>query len=262
MLKIIARAAPRELVVGCEYCAQRIEHVLPCLRSSAALAESPRNLQHTRDDPALLVGLIECDREIDRRGHENTVALRVARASRDSKHKQTLENPMDAPRRVFQHRRRGRIRISQARQCMSEFVYVPVPSEHVQAVYRLLASVGRGSNESTGQAPNAVDATELPDPELVKRMYRESYEGHRQLMVLLAQAPGEWIHTEDIARTLDIAKGARGVAGMLGAFGRRSKHRYGHKKPWISEWDGVREEARHMMPVEVAQVINSIVANA
>lgn len=145
---------------------------------------------------------------------------------------------------------------------MSEFVYVPVPSEHVHAVYRLLASADRDSTGSTAHAPDAGDPAELPDPELVRRMYRESYESHRQLMALLAQTPGEWIYTKDIAQTLNIAKGARGVAGMLGAFGRRSKNRYGHKKPWISQWDGAREEARHMMPAEVAQVVNSIVANA
>lgn len=140
---------------------------------------------------------------------------------------------------------------------MSEFVYVPVPSEHVQAVYNLLAS---GDRHSHGPTPHASRNGELPDAELIRRMFRESYEGHRQLMALLAQTPDEWIYTKDIARTLNIAKGARGVAGMLGAFGRRSKNRYGHKKPWISEWDGAREEARHMMPAEVAEVVNSIVA--
>lgn len=145
---------------------------------------------------------------------------------------------------------------------MSEFVYVPVPGEHLQAVYRLLASVGPDSNGSTATSQGTDNPAELPDPELVRRMYRESHDGHRRLMALLAQTPGEWIYTEDIARMLNVAKGARGVAGMLGAFGRRSKNRYGHKKPWISEWDGAREEARQMMPAAVAQVVNSIVTDS
>ncbi len=146
---------------------------------------------------------------------------------------------------------------------MSEFVYVPVPSEHVPAVYRLLAGVDQSTIPSPASNPaDNPDPAAIPDPELIRRMYRESYEGHKRLMELLARTPDEWTYTAEVATDLDIAKGSRGVAGMLGAFGRRSKNRYGHQKPWISEWDGGREEARHMMPAEVADVINSMLANA
>jgi hypothetical protein len=146
---------------------------------------------------------------------------------------------------------------------MSEFIYVPVPSEHVPAVYRLLAGAGQTTIPSLpGDLADTPDSAAIPGPELVRRMYRESYEGHKLLMALLAKAPDEWTYTAEIATALHIAKGARGVAGMLGAFGRRSKNRYGHQKPWISEWDGDREEARHMMPAEVAKVVNTMLANA
>jgi hypothetical protein len=146
---------------------------------------------------------------------------------------------------------------------MSEFVYVPIPSEQVPAVYRLLAAAGQDTVPSVAGAPDgSPDPAAIPDPELIRRMYRESYEGHKQLMALLAQAPDEWTYTAEIATALRVAKGARGVAGMLGAFGRRSKNRYGHQKPWISEWDGGREEVRHMMPAEVAKTVNAMLANA
>jgi hypothetical protein len=146
---------------------------------------------------------------------------------------------------------------------MSEFIYVPVPSERVPAVYRLLAGAGESAISSPARNPTgSPDPASIPDPELIRRMYRESYDGHKRLMALLAKTPDEWIYTAEIAIALGVAKGARGVAGMLGAFGRRSKNRYGHQKPWISEWDSGREEARHMMPAEVADVINSMLANA
>ena len=146
---------------------------------------------------------------------------------------------------------------------MSEFIYIPVPSEHVPAVYRLLAEADQTTTASPAGSPaDTLDPATIPDPELIRRMYRESYEGHKRLMVLLAKAPDEWTYTAEIATALDVAKGARGVAGMLGAFGRRSKNRYGHQKPWISEWDGGREEARHMMPAEVAKVVNTMLADA
>jgi hypothetical protein len=146
---------------------------------------------------------------------------------------------------------------------MSEFIYVPVPSELVPAVYRLLAGADQTTISSiSGTRADSPDPAAIPDPELIRRMYRESYDGHKRLMALLAQAPDEWTYTAEIATALDVAKGARGVAGMLGAFGRRSKNRYGHQKPWISEWDGGHEEARHMMPAQVAEIVNAMLANA
>jgi hypothetical protein len=146
---------------------------------------------------------------------------------------------------------------------MSEFIYVPVPSEQVPAVYRLLAGGDKTPIPLVPDKPaNESDPAAIPNSELIRRMYRESYEGHRRLMVLLAEAPDEWIYTKEIATALHVANGTRGVAGMLGAFGRRSKNRYGHRKPWISEWDSGREEARYMMPAEVARVVNTLASDA
>jgi hypothetical protein len=140
---------------------------------------------------------------------------------------------------------------------LTEYVYVPVPSEMVDPVYRLLAGVDPITHTDTPPA-SAPDASGIPDPDLVRRMYRESHQGHKRLMALLAEAPDEWTYTAEIATELALPHGSRGLAGMLGAFGRRSKNRYGHQKPWITEWDGQRGEAQHMMPGEVAEVIASL----
>jgi hypothetical protein len=92
-------------------------------------------------------------------------------------------------------------------------------------------------------------------------MYRESHGQHRRLMEYLADHPGEWFYTSEIGSALDHENGAKGIAGMLGAFGKRSNHRYGKHKPWETDWDDAREEARHRMSAENAAVINAIAAN-
>jgi hypothetical protein len=141
---------------------------------------------------------------------------------------------------------------------MSEYIYIPVPTEKAPAVYHLLAggyTTSPGTPSTDADIPNPA-AT--PDEELVHRMYIESYDGHKRLMRLLAKTPERWLYTAEIATELDIEHGARGVAGMLGAFGRRSKNRYGHLKPWVTQWDGIREEARHMMTSDIAKIITSL----
>jgi hypothetical protein len=64
----------RQLLVGGQHRAQRVEDVLASLLASAALAQRPGHLEHPGDDPALLVGLLESDRELDGRGHVQRVA--------------------------------------------------------------------------------------------------------------------------------------------------------------------------------------------
>jgi len=74
MLQVLAWVSPGELIVRREHRAQRIEHVLPRLHSRTTLAEGSRNLQHTRNNPTLLVGLVEGDREVNRGRHGQSVA--------------------------------------------------------------------------------------------------------------------------------------------------------------------------------------------
>ena len=139
---------------------------------------------------------------------------------------------------------------------MPDFVYIPVPSEWATAIYKQLAALSEGSSETVG-APSDSEVVQLDDA-LIERMYGESYAAHRQLLDYLADHSGEWLYTSGLAEALDIEHGARGVAGMLGAFGKRANHRYGGLKPWETEWDGRREEAKHRMDPSVASVIKSI----
>jgi hypothetical protein len=132
-----------------------------------------------------------------------------------------------------------------------DIVYVPVPSQWLGSVYSLLGTLGgRASVPGT-----TVEAGESQGEQLVHRMYLESEGEQRRLMRLLAERPDEWRYSKELAEELELPHGARGLAGMFGAFGRRAKHRYEGQKPWESRWDGAREENRYRMPPDIAAMI-------
>ncbi|HTB49480.1 MAG TPA: DUF6416 domain-containing protein [Solirubrobacteraceae bacterium] len=141
---------------------------------------------------------------------------------------------------------------------MPEFIYIPVPSQWAPAIYKRLAEL---EDEDAPPALPAAAPTVTLDAALVEQMYRESHSQHRRLMEYLADHPGEWFYTSELADSLEIEKKSRGVAGMLGAFGKRSNNRYGGLKPWETRWDGVREEARHRMSLDSAEVISKVAAS-
>ncbi len=65
VLKVFSGATTGELVIGSEHSAERVEHVLASLFASSTLTQGAPDLKYARDDPAVLVGLIECNGEID-----------------------------------------------------------------------------------------------------------------------------------------------------------------------------------------------------
>jgi hypothetical protein len=133
----------------------------------------------------------------------------------------------------------------------SRYVNVPVPEEHVPAVYELLVRLQRGDVPETPPAQQPGPAPE-PSRELVVRAYRESLDAHRALLCALADRPGEWVWSSELIDALGL-KGRKSLAGTLGSFGRRAKHRYDGLQLWDHEWDRARGEARHRMSPEVAE---------
>ena len=108
------------------------------------------------------------------------------------------------------------------------FVNVPVPASRVQEVYALL-----GKSAATAAEPLGDGWTDS----LIRRMYAESADQMRELLKLLAKADGEEVSTNEIAAALELPKGAKSVAGMVGALGRRVNSRYGMEAlPWTSRW--------------------------
>ncbi len=144
---------------------------------------------------------------------------------------------------------------------VAEFELIPTPREFVGPVYRLLANLmadGEGSGDVTAAAEEGDSEEPTLTPDLVRRMFEESHEHHREMLKSLAAHPDEWFYSDALAQRLGLEGGSRSLAGMLGAFGRRANHRYSGLKPFVSEWDAGAYQARHKMPAEVAQIIRDL----
>jgi hypothetical protein len=121
---------------------------------------------------------------------------------------------------------------------------------------RRLAAVT--SRAAAVEPPPAEPAGEPLAASLVARMYAESKENHRRLLHLLAEHPGRWFSTAELAELLGTQHGARAVAGMMGAFGRRAADRYDGQKPWRSRVDPESQKSRHTMDAHVASTIRAL----
>jgi hypothetical protein len=143
--------------------------------------------------------------------------------------------------------------------------YVPVRERWLPEVFTRIAELERTGGEAEavevgGGTP--VEPTSELDPALIRRMYEESHDPHKRLMEYLAEHPDEGIYTSALASDLGLEHGARSLAGMLGAFGRRAQHRYGRRTPWESRWDGAAGEVKHKMTSEVAEEIKKVASGS
>jgi hypothetical protein len=119
------------------------------------------------------------------------------------------------------------------------YVQIAVLEEHVPAVYALLARLQSGEDAK----PELTEA-------VVARMYADSLATHRSLLEYFAARPDGWIGTSELAKALSLD--GKGIAGTLGAFGNRAKHRYDGLKPWDHRWDDKGGEVVYKMSPEVA----------
>jgi hypothetical protein len=145
---------------------------------------------------------------------------------------------------------------------MAETVPIEVPVEWVSEVYSLFADLAaRKYGASADQVPSSAAPAGPPaqlDTALVERMYRDSLKPHKQLMLYLAEHPEQWLSTVQIATALQLEKGPKALAGMLGAFSRRSKNRYHGLAPWESRWIAEAEHSEHRMTQAVADVLMAL----
>src|SRR4051794_35745258 len=106
----------------------------------------------------------------------------------------------------------------------STYLHLPVLEEDLPRVIELLADLER-QRKATRQEPSEPEF--FLDSGLVTQMYVDSEGRHRELLRTLAANAGSWLFTSELAQIMKMENGSRGMAGMLGAFGRRAKHRYG-----------------------------------
>jgi hypothetical protein len=133
----------------------------------------------------------------------------------------------------------------------TEYVYVPVPLGKVEDVFRFLAGLTpQGSEVGTD-----LDRT-------VRRVYLESEEHFRDLLRFLAGRAGQPVSTGDVAEALGLPNGAASLAGMLGAFARRSKNRYGGYWPFERVNNPGLDRSELMMEDNVAAIVNALDTDA
>jgi hypothetical protein len=130
------------------------------------------------------------------------------------------------------------------------FVYVPVPSARVAEVYELLAV----------QPDEAAPRIDSERARLLERIYRESDTGFRALLRYLSERPERPIGTRAIAKGLELERGTASLAGMLGAFGRRSANRYDGYSPIETNHNPVKDSTELSMPQMEAEIIRKIVS--
>jgi hypothetical protein len=128
-----------------------------------------------------------------------------------------------------------------------DHVYVPVPADRVDDVFRFLL----GLADTEGAIDSDLDR-------LVNRIYRESEEKFRSLLELLAEHPGTPLSTEFVASELELYRGAASLAGMLGAFGRRANNRYAGFWPFEKLYNSAEEQSELIMNSEVARIVERI----
>lgn len=131
---------------------------------------------------------------------------------------------------------------------MDTFVMVPVPATRVQEVYELLAKPAVVSPAS--------DRKPWP-PETLKRCYRESSEPFKKFLDTLADNAETPVSGSDLAKATGYTY-RNGVAGMLGAAGKRIDGRYHLPFPWVRHWRASESQNYYTMNGEDAASIKSL----
>lgn len=144
---------------------------------------------------------------------------------------------------------------------MQDYISIPVPVDRVQEVYELLARPRTSAEQATKADPAPVNGFPMPDMHLVERAYRESPEAMKKVFKHLAANPDRVVPMDELAKVVGYT-GRSEMAGALGAFGRRWKHRYNGgidtKWPFEAWWDYGRNMMVYRMPAAVAEVIKKL----
>jgi len=104
-----------------------------------------------------------------------------------------------------------------------EYVSVPVPVHRVQEVYELLAR--QRVRPTEGHQAGEEGYADGWSRALVDRMFLESSEAMRRILLALAQEPASWVTTKQIASACGLTP--RQVVASFGPFEKRIRGRYG-----------------------------------
>jgi hypothetical protein len=139
----------------------------------------------------------------------------------------------------------------------TDYVSILVPKERLMEVYGFIASLDGGA-----ELPSSGDAVEKGTDwtdELIERQFNESPEFMQRFQKFLAEEPEQWFSTKTIAKRLNALKGSKTVAGALGAYGRRTSHRYAMKTwPFQYRWNHSEEQMHYSMDKRTAEIIRGL----
>lgn len=149
-------------------------------------------------------------------------------------------------------------------------VNVPVPRRHLSAVYGFIAQL-----DAAGGPATAADAAAQPahgsgkdedrlaewTPSRLRRAIEESSPNLLKVFAALADRPGDWLSTGDLAAAIGPNADWKTVAGGLGAFGRRVTSRYGLKTfPFENRFDHATNGRVCRMDAEMAKQVKKYIA--
>jgi hypothetical protein len=142
----------------------------------------------------------------------------------------------------------------------TELVSILVPKQHLGRVYGFISTLDK---EPALTEPDAAAESKEENkwtPELIRRQFVESPDSIKGFQTLLADHQGEWLSTSDIASRLGAERGAKSIAGALGAYGRRTSNRYKMTTwPFQHRWNHAEGQQYYSMQVpETADIIKSL----
>lgn len=143
---------------------------------------------------------------------------------------------------------------------MSGIVTVPVPEEHLGAVYGLLARLANDEEGRGGEPTGDVSKGQAGwwNEKRLRKAYDESSPAQQTILKAMARGKGKWVPVSDIVAELGNGADWNTMAGALGAFGRRIKSRYKAKeRPFTIRYNAQRGENEYLMPGSIAKAITS-----
>ena len=136
----------------------------------------------------------------------------------------------------------------------TNFVAFPVPEDRIPDVavflYGLSASVPEGLEAHEATTKPEIPVSDEQRNQLLTRVYVESEPPFREMLMLVAdrEDPTAPLFYADILAASSEWGAKRSVAGAMGAYGRRSQHRYGSYAPFHRGWD--HDEWSHFLTMD------------
>lgn len=126
-----------------------------------------------------------------------------------------------------------------------QLIPVMVPQSRLTAVYHLL-----------GMEPSKEVSALTWTQEELQKVWNESDKPMRNFLTMIAGAPGE-ISSEMLMACRGTVN-RRQLAGQLGAFGRRIKHRHAGKQLYQQRWDKTNDEYLYSMTPEIKEFFQKV----